>query len=261
MKWSNEYKIHYYYTDYNNVLKPSYIARYMQETAWNALKNWGPTPEYLKEHHLAFILTKISFKYYNEIYEDDTIKIETWPNPPKTIIFPRHYRITKDGETMAEAVSAWVMMNFKEKSIVRPDDYKDVLNVYDDEELAFNVQRRIKMPEDVNGFDEYEYKVRYSDIDTNFHMNNAAYIDLICDSLYSDGDMISPDLKKRILSLDLNYNSEARFAQTIEMSKGIILSMDEKTGKETEEHYIKAKVKNDEQNCFEAKIVLTNVDK
>ena len=88
MKWSNEYKVHYYYTDYNNILKPSYITRYMQETAWNALKNRGPTPEYLKENNLAFILTKISFKYHEEIAEDDMIKVETWANPAKNIIFP-----------------------------------------------------------------------------------------------------------------------------------------------------------------------------
>ena len=111
MKWSNDYKVHYYYTDYNNILKPSYIARYMQETAWNSLKCWGPSWEYLKENNFAFILSKISFRYYEEIYEDDIIRAETWANPPKTVIFPRNYRIYKDGKIAAEAVSSWVLIN------------------------------------------------------------------------------------------------------------------------------------------------------
>jgi len=260
MKWSNEYKVHYYYTDYNTVLKSSYIARYMQETAWYALKNWGPTPEYLTENNLAFILIKINFKYYEEIHEDDTIKVQTWANPPKGLIFPRNYRIYKGDKIAAEAVSSWVLMDSKDKNIVRPDDYKnkDEFMAYDDEELDFTVQRRIKMPEDMNEYDEY--KVKYSDIDTNFHMNNVAYIDVICNNLYNDNDIMSPELKKKMLSLELNYINEAKFAQTIEINKGTVICSisDDNKGETTEEYYMKAKVKGSEHGCFEAKVVLTN---
>jgi len=249
MKWSNEYKIHYYYTDYNNILKPSYIARYMQETAWNALKNRGPTPEYLKENNLAFILSKISFRYYEEILEDDIIKVETWANPAKGMIFPRNYRIYKDGKTAAEATSAWVLVDIKEKNILRPEVLDEKFTAYDDEELDFGVQKRFKVPEEIEMNIYSEYKVRYSDIDTYFHMNNVAYIDLVCDNLYADSDIISPDLKKRLISLDVNYNSEARFAQIIEINVGQGLE-------ENHEYYIRAKVKDAGQNCFEAKAVL-----
>jgi acyl-ACP thioesterase len=225
----------------------------MQETAWNALKNWGPPPEYLRENNIAFILAKISFKYYEEIYEDDIIKIETWANPAKGLIFPRNYRIYKDGKPAAEAVSAWVLLDTKEKDILRPEVLDKNFTAYDDEELGFAVQKRFKMPD---GMDICrEYKVRYSDIDTYCHMNNAAYIDLICDNLYADGDIISPELKKRLISLDVNYNSEARFAQTIEINIGQgICSCREKA--EEKEYYFRAKVKGAEQNCFEAKAVV-----
>ena len=86
-------------------------------------------------------------------------------------------------------------------------------------------------------------------------MNNVVYIDLVCDNLYDDSDIISAELKKRIVSLDINYNNEARFAQTIEINKGVILS---ENVENSEEHYIKAKIKNAGQNCFEAKVVLVN---
>ena len=262
MKWSNEYRVHYYYTDYNNILTPAYAGRYMQETAWNALKNRGPTPAYLYEKGLAFIIAKMSFRYYEEIREDDIIKVETWANPAKTLVFPRHYRIYKGDKTAIEATSEWVLFDTKQKNIIRPGDYREVLTAYDDEELAFSVQKRIKMPEEPDILSVYtEYTVTYSDIDTNFHMNNARYIDLICDNLYLADDTISPMLKKRILSLDVNYSGEARFAQIIAINKGKVLFEDDKTGKKTQEHYMKAKIKNGEQNClncFEAKIVLAD---
>ena len=249
MKWSDEYRVHYYYTDYNNILKPAYIGRYMQETAWNALKGWGPTPGYLQENNLAFILTKISFRYYAEIREDDTIKVETWANPAKAIIFPRHYRIYRGGETAVEATSEWVLLDTKEKNILRPEAYKGVLKAYDDEELDFTVQKRIKMPEALDAASEYV--VRYSDIDTNFHMNNARYIDLICDSLYAGEEAITPGLKKRVLSLDINYSGEARFGQTIMVSKAAVQS-------DYYDYYMKAKIKDGEQSCFDAKAVLAD---
>ncbi|MCL2813561.1 MAG: thioesterase [Oscillospiraceae bacterium] len=253
MKWSDEYRVHYYYTDYNNVLKPAYIGRYMQETAWNALKNWGPSPAYLYEKKLAFILTKISFRYYGQIREDEIIKVETWANPPKTVVFPRHYRIYRGGETAVEAVSEWVLLDTEGKNILRPADYSEVLTAYDGEEPGFTVQKRIKMPENMDA--AAEYTVGYSDIDTNFHMNNARYIDLICDNLYSPEDTISPFLQKRLISLDINYTGEARFAQTIAINKGVV-SGDGGAPVRTEEHYMKAKIKNGGQNCFEAKIAI-----
>ncbi|MCL1794613.1 MAG: thioesterase [Oscillospiraceae bacterium] len=251
MKWSQEYKVHYYYTDYANVLKPAYIARYMQETAWNALKAWGPSPKYLNERNLAFILTKMSFVYHEEIFEDDIIQVETWANPPRTIIFPRNYRIFKGENLAVEAVSEWVLLGVKEKIIVRPADYKDILNAYDDEKPTFSVQKRFNMPEEMDG--PAEYAVKYSDIDTNFHMNNTRYIDLICDNLYSDDETVSPESKKRLLSLDVNYIGEARFGQIIRISRAAAPS-----GPETKEHYMRAKIKGVEQNCFEAKCITAN---
>jgi len=257
MKWSNEYKVHYYYTDYNNILKPGYIGRYMQETAWNALKNWGPSPEYLKNNNLAFILSKISFKYYEEIYEDDIIKVETWANPAKTLMFPRNYRIYKDGKIAVEAVSSFILMSIKEKNILRPDAIDEKFLVYDNDELDFTVQKRFKMPEDtdVNLSVYNEYKVKASDIDMYFHMNNVVYIDLIYDNLFSDSDVISPESrpKKRLISLDLNYNNEVRFPQIIGLNKSIIIHEDTKE----EEYYIRANLLDSGHNCFEAKVILT----
>lgn len=249
MKWANEYKVHYYHTDYNNILKPGHIARYMQETAWNALKNLGPRPEYLKKNNIAFILVKISFRYYENIYEDDIIKAETWVNPRKPLFFPRNYRIYKKDKIAVEAVSDWVVLNITERAVMRPDILDKKFMEPDPDVLDFSVQKRINMPENMTF--SYDYKIKYSDIDSYFHMNNAVYIDLICDNLYNKNEVLSPELKKHIISLDINYNSEAVFAQELEISEGIVYSGD------TEEHYISAKIKNTEKNCFESKTVLT----
>ena len=247
MKWSNEYRVHYYYTDHNNILKPGYIARYMQETAWNSLKNRGPTPKYLGDKNMAFILAKISFRYYEEIYEDDMIRVETWANPVKSLYFPRNYRIYKENKTAVEAVSTWVILDIMERAILRPEALDEKFLEFEPEELSFFVQKRINMPENMDFSNEY--KIKYGDIDSYFHMNNAVYVDLICDNLYNENEIISPKLKKRLISLDINYNCEALFAQTLEIKKS--------ENSDTGECYISAKIKESEKNCFESKVVLT----
>jgi acyl-ACP thioesterase len=230
----------------------------MQETAWNALKEWGPKPEYLKKNNFAFILSKISFKYYHEICEDDIIKVETWAIPPsKNIIFVRNYRIYKNETVAAEATSAWALMDMKERAILKPEILGDNFKGFDSEELDFTVQKRFKIPE--NPAELREYKVRYADIDTNFHMNNVVYIDLISECLYNENEKMSPDLKKQVLSIDLNYNSEAVFGDMIEISKiSKIIETNTENG-DVEEIYLTGKVKSvniNNTNCFEAKAVI-----
>ena len=252
MKWSNEYRVHYYYTDYSNILKPGYIARYMQETAWNALKEWGPAPKYLKERCFAFILSKISFRYYKEIYEDDVIKVETWAVPPsKSVIFTRNYRIYKEGGVAAEAASAWDLMDMKERTVLKPEVLGENFKGFDDEELSFGVQKRFKIPDAVP--ETYSFCVRYADIDTNLHMNNAVYIDLVSECIYNAEDKLSADLKKSVLSIDFNYNSEAVYGDIIEIEKTAAPNLD---NKEFEEIYLSGKVKSTDKNCFEAKTVV-----
>ena len=252
MKWQEEYEVHYYYTDFKGNLKPSYVNRYMQETANRGLKNFGLSTEALIEKNFAFILSKICFKYYVPIFEDDVIKVQTWALPPKTTIFQRNYRIYKNEEIAVEATSAWALINIKEKNIVRPENFEYISKeMMDSEELPFQVQRRLKMAENMEHL--IDYTIRYSDIDHNLHMNNAVYIDIICDCIYNQGEKINEGANKKIdcvNSIDISYNSEALFGDTLEISKGILPT----DSTDTEEYCIKAKNKSNGLTCFEAVI-------
>ena len=257
MKWQEEYKVHYYYTDYKGRLKPSYITRYIHETANRSMKNFGFSSDFLFKKNLAFILSKISFKYYSPIVEDDVIKVQTWALPPKTTIFQRNYRIYKDDGIAVEAASAWALINIKEKSIIRPENFEYMTEeMLDSEEISFEVQKRLRIPDDM----EYltDYIIKYSDIDHNLHMNNSVYIDLICDCVYNQGEKLNEGSNQKIEcfhSIDISYNNQAVFGDTLEITKGKTVA--EYTG--IEEHFIKAKNKSSGLNCFEAKVTVGNI--
>ena len=254
MKWQEEYNIHYYYTDYKGRLKPSYITRYMHETANKSMKNFGFSSEFLFQKNLAFILSKISFKYYVPIFEDDVIKVQTWALPPKTTVFQRNYRIYKNEEVAVEAASAWALINIKEKNLVRPESFHYMTSeMLDSEEISFQVQKRLKMPENMTYLTDYV--IKYSDIDHNLHMNNSVYIDLICDCIYNQSEKINEGANQKIdciNSIEISYNSEAVFGDTLEIVKGMTSS--ESTN--SEEHYIKAVNKSNGLTCFESMVNL-----
>lgn len=260
MKWREEYKVHYYYTDFRGRLKPSYIGRYMQETANYGLKHFGISTDFMIENNYAFILSKIRFEYYAPVFEDEVIQVETWALPPKSTAFHRNYRISRNGTAVAAAISVWALINTKEKSIMRPENFKYMtLDMTDTEELPIQIQRRLKAPEDIDIKSLPDYAIKYSDIDHNMHMNNTLYIDLICDCVYDyiPRERLDGSGDKNIASInsiDISYNSEAVFGDTLEIAKGIALA--DKAGSRgfDAEHYIKAKNKSSGLNCFDAKV-------
>ena len=212
MKWKTQYKVHYYYTDYRGILKPSYTSRYMQETANNALKGWGPTPSGLVENNQAFILSKITFKFYKPVFEDEVIDVETWAHASGALIFTRFYRILRGEEIVAEAASSWVLVNIGTKQLLRTSElYTDSIQS-DDEKLAFETVRRFKIPEELQFIGER--RISFSDIDQNMHTNNTVYLDIIADmaAVTSDG---TPMSGRRIAEMDIMYQKESPYGETL----------------------------------------------
>lgn len=249
MKWIEHYPTYYYFADHNGIVKPAYIDRYMQETGYFALKNLGPTPEYLDANNFAFILSKICFKFYKPLYEGGNIDVQTWAREPKALTFQRDYRIIEDGVTVAEADSLWVLFHTKEKKILKPAEIPFTKEQLDDEELDFTVSRRLKSPDNMDFIGSYT--VKYSDLDSNRHMNNTRYLDLICD--YADHDHEFPFDRRFVSMLEISHVNEAKLGDEI-----LLYSTDEIDGAQTRRH-MRAKIKSSDLPCFDAYLEIKNL--
>ena len=219
MKHSTEYRVHYYYTDYKGELKPGYLARYMHESAYHALNAFGPSYKYLKENQRGFILSKISLRMRTPIYYDDQIRVITWAAEPGMAIFHRYYqvykRVGKSEILCAEAVTLWALVCSRTKQLLRSSDLPDYHGTTDPDKLDFVSPRRIALPEEMNRTGTY--KVEYTDLDENLHMNNSIYIDLICDQAAGLDAGDKPFDGKRICSLDVFHVAEAPYRSALEL--------------------------------------------
>ena len=184
MKYTEKMKVRWHDTDAERRVRPSQILVYMQETANRQLENAGMSLDELRDtKKLGFILSKIKIIFHKPLHAYDEIDARTWTCESRGFTFNRCFDIHKDGDTVAEAISFWALVDLEGRKLVRCDGIS--LGVEPDAPLAIDVPRRIKPCE--NDLETLGTRdIRYSDIDYNMHMNNTRYPDMLCDFMPID---------------------------------------------------------------------------
>jgi len=129
---------------------------------------------------LAWVLTRINVEVtrYPSVYEEVTVG--TWYAPPGRLTFDRHFEVLgAGGEPLVAAYSVWAMMDLSTRSVVKvrdlgimfPDGSSEPPVAAAPGKLAYSGLMEVA---------EHR-RARYGDIDTNGHMNNARYVEWLCD--------------------------------------------------------------------------------
>jgi acyl-CoA thioesterase FadM len=239
MKYTDKHKVMSQFTDKNGILKTGALLRYMQEAAANCMLEDGPSYDELLDLGYSFVLSKITLSVYADIHSNDEIEVETWACESSRYSFPRCYRVTRAGVTVAEASSIWALVNTKTRRLVRSGDVE--LSYRTDEPLELDAPSKLRMPTDSFSL-VGERQVRYSDIDKNGHMNNTVYADMICDYVFSH------DIG-RICSLCISFQNEALFGEVLKVYKA----------SEDDTFYIRT-VREDTKINVEAEVIIEKID-
>jgi len=253
MKHREKYRVMYHDTDRNFNLKLYYVAKYMQETALAAFDRLEAPRKELTKKNLAFILSKISFRFDGEIKKFDDIIVDTWFAPMKSITVIRNYRIHNEttGNCVVRAASSWALIDTNEKNIVRPNVLSEIFTaVTDDEDLGFNPTRKIKIPDAIMMTHEnhlFDKEVMYGDIDENSHMNNTVYFDIVENAIWKT---VRGALSGKLCTLDISYNNGASERDLISIWG---ITTIENASKEV---YIHGSIGG--LNCFDAKACFIN---
>ncbi len=145
----------------------------------------------------GWIVTKQTLKLYEDICLGDEITITTQYMKPSAVIFPRYYKILKEGKLIGECFSQWTLFDLVKRRVIRP---KSVGIVIPELTEKMTPPERLMPLEEESG---QTYHVRYSDIDMNGHLNNTQYIRIAYDLLEMDY------LKNhRLCELSINYEKE-----------------------------------------------------
>lgn len=239
MKYVDKHRVLSQFTDKNGILRTGALIRYMQEAAANCMAEDKPSYDELIERGYSFVLSRISVSVYSDIHANDEIEVETWACESQRYSFPRCYRVTRGGVTVAEASAIWALIDIKKHRLVRASDIE--LGYRTDEPLELDVAAKIHIPEERLSL-VGERTVCYSDVDRNGHMNNTVYADMLCDFVFTHGF-------GRVSSMSISFLNEAPFGETLKVYK----AADDDT------YYI-CTVREDAKTNIEAEIIIEEID-
>ena len=212
MKWSREYSVNVNDADVNGVVSASALLRFMQDAANRALAEDGPSFDELYSRGMTFILCRLRLSSYAPLRVHDTIEVQTWACESRGFQFDRCFRILRDGVIVAEAVSVWALFGVADKKLHRVSELGSSYRT--DEMLELDLPTRIRVPEDATMSLKGERTVEYADIDSNGHMNNTRYPDILCSYLGT------PMTGMRVISLAIAFPGEAPLGDTIKYYSG-----------------------------------------
>jgi acyl-ACP thioesterase len=186
----------------NAAIKPSSLFKLYQQIAGRHTDTMGLTLEKMLENKCVFVIIRMKNTFYSEINNHDVIEIETASRSIKGAVFTRDYVVRKKGEIVAEASTQWALINIETRRLCRPSIYADYFP--EPEELcSFSDPKKIIFETEPEN--EYRYKVVFSDIDENYHMNNTRYSDICLDAISGTDEEITEIL--------IDFVAEARLGE------------------------------------------------
>lgn len=170
--------------NYNDIgfdfkLRLDSIVSFFQEIAIYHSDMVGYDTETLKNMGVAWVLNKLYVDITEYPVLTDKLSVTTWSSGISGIKAFREFVIRRRGTEVVRAVSMWTLLDTTSKRIKRIPAY--LSKAYETESFhatdfpisSFKVDKK---PEGEEGILQ---TVRFSDFDTNLHMNNTAYVNIL----------------------------------------------------------------------------------
>lgn len=191
----------------------------------------------LHEMDCAWVLSRmaIEMKRFPDQYE--TIHVETWIEDVGRANTTRNFSIRDEkNEIIGNACTIWVMFDMKTR---RAKDLQTLEGIHEfaNGEVGL-IEKPIKLGS-VEGEDYDGFKVKYSDIDINGHVNSIRYIQWISDCFSLDCYR-----KCSVKRFEINYMNEMLFDDYVDI-----------VGHELEQGDFRFEIRNDNKTACRARMV------
>lgn len=171
-----------YECDQKGKIKLSYILRHMQEISGEHLEEIGLPYMELYRQGQVFLLSKMDLTVSRRPEMEEVVTFYTSPKQPIGAQYIRcNDVVDAKGEIILHADTSWLLVDPESRRILRPKDFVGQLplnETFDKKKLQDMKIPMVSVCEEAG-----EREIRYSDLDVNRHMNNAAYADVIFDYL------------------------------------------------------------------------------
>jgi acyl-ACP thioesterase len=205
--YTEERRINYYDLDCRGKLKISAFLRMIHIAADINATGLGIGFNDLNPLSISFVLQRFGVSIQRMPEYDELITLRTWPaNIERGIFIRKGEMLSGNGKKIMEWTSIWVLFDVRERRILRPGALPVTISGMGDMGVETEAKKIVLPSNNNNEISSYLHTVRYSEVDTNMHMNNSIYGDLI-------GNVFNEDW----IEMQINFLAEAKLGDEIEV--------------------------------------------
>ena len=196
--------------DFRSLLKPSALLRYVEQVSADHARAFGMDDQFFKNHGVAFLVGKQALKFDRVPQRAEKLTLLTRAEASRRGSVKRITTVTDaEGKQVAMVDCRWIVVSLAENRILREPGWtvEGFWNETVEGELPLQLH---KCREGLTSAGEWT--VRYSQCDLNGHLNNAFYLDLVCDALPLDVVRKGP-----VTFASINYHREVPMGETVEV--------------------------------------------
>lgn len=182
--------------------RPSAILETMQETAGVHSALLGLDCDTMNGMNLAWVVSRLKVEMLRMPRFTELLTVETYPTPQKHLFFPRtHIFRDESGAVIGSANSLWVLLDIQSRRVTLSEGVSSRMPDHRDLSSPLGLPATVRA---LAGDAEIgRITPRFTDFDTNHHVNNTKYLDWCLNALGFD------TLKESyIKALDINYIHE-----------------------------------------------------
>lgn len=207
--WNEQFQIDTHEADMNGLARLDALFCCFQEAAGHHARDLGVGREELSRQGCLWVLSRCRMQIDRYPAWGQKVTVQTWPCGVERVFALREFEFLSDaGERLGSGISAWLILTQEKHRPMRPGPIMQ----------AVPPTRAAARPEAVTdkqanpvGLSDLRlFSVRYSDLDVNRHVNNAAYVRWILDSF----DAPRHD-RFEIAAIRIDYISETHLGEPI----------------------------------------------
>src|SRR5471030_716968 len=213
--FTKKYEIHYYEVNANLRCKLSSIINFICDVGTQQSEYFGCGIDYCTKNNCAWVFYKYDVKMYRYPVFGEVISITTQPVGFKKFYGLRKYIIKDQSDNViGEALALFFLIDIEKRRPMRiQKEQYDIYGVDGDVDYDISMDKIAIIDEEQY---QKQFNVRYSDIDSNNHVNNVKYIEWAVESV--PVDVINNYVIKRIKVV---YEKETTYGDKISVSATI----------------------------------------
>jgi acyl-ACP thioesterase len=201
--WKENRLIESFDVDMLGRLRPQTLFAFLLNAAWNHANGGIYGYKELSARNLLWVLIKVQVLIKRFPRWGEQITIETWGKRKVRLYALRDFIIVSEaGESLISATSSWMILDRTSGRPQRFDQKSDSLPWLPDKEVMETNLEKVPQLKSIKELSQF--RVHFSDIDVNRHVNSAKYLEWIIDS-HSQENLETNEIK----ALEISFLSEA----------------------------------------------------